>query len=199
MTGTEKIKAKILEDAENKAYQIEEQARQEARDITGLALKEAEIKRAEILAKAETEGQETYRRLISVAGLEARKEILNAKQDMVEQAFTKAIEKITSLPDAEYQKMLEEMVAGAASDGAGEILLSERDGKRIGSNFADNINRRLKTTGKNGTVKLSDEKIQTQGGFVLRYGDMEINGTFEIVFDMLRPQIENDVVDILFS
>lgn len=199
MTGTEKIKAKILEDAENKAYQIEEQARQEAQSITGQALKEAEMKRAEILKKAEAEGQETYRRLISVAGLEARKELLKAKQDMVEEAFTKAIEKITGLPDAEYQKMLEEMVAGAASDGAGEILLSERDGKRVDGNFVENINRCLKTAGKNGTVRLSDEKIQTEGGFVLRYGEMEINGTFEIVFDMLRPEIEGDVVNILFS
>ncbi|HAA25543.1 MAG TPA: V-type ATP synthase subunit E, partial [Ruminiclostridium sp.] len=34
MTGTEKIKAKILEDAKNKAFEIEEQARQEARSIT---------------------------------------------------------------------------------------------------------------------------------------------------------------------
>lgn len=199
MTGTEKIKAKILEDAKNKAFEIEEQARQEARSITDQALKEAEMKKAEILKKAEAEGQEVYRRLISVAGLEARKEILKAKQDMVEEAFAKAVEKITGLPGTEYQKMLEEMVAGAASDGAGEILLSERDRKRIDRNFTDNINRRLKTIGRNGTVALSDETVQTAGGFVLRYGDMEINGTFEIVFDMLRPQIENDVVNILFS
>ena len=199
MTGTEKIKAKILEDAKNKAFEIEEQARQEALSITDQALKEAEMKKAEILKKAEAEGQEAYRRLISVASLEARKEILKAKQDMVDEAFIKAIEKITGLPDAEYQEMLEEMIAGAASDGTGEILLSGRDRKRVDSNFADNINRRLKTVGKNGTVSLSDEIIQPEGGFVLRYGDMEINGTFEIVFDMLRPQIENDVVKILFS
>jgi V/A-type H+-transporting ATPase subunit E len=199
MTGTEKIKAKILEDAKNKAFEIEEQARQEARSITDQALKEAEIKKAEILKKAEAEGQEVYRRLISVAGLEARKEILKAKQDMVEEAFAKAVEKITGLPDTDYQKMLEEMVAGAASDGTGEILLSERDIKRVDKNFADNINRHVKTAGKNGELVLSNENIQTAGGFVLRYGDMEINGTFEIVFDMLRPQIENDVVNILFS
>jgi len=199
MTGTEKIKAKILADAEEKARQIEEQARQEARDITDRALKEAEIKRMEILSKAEAEGEEAYRRLISVAGLEARKEILKTKQDMVEEAFTKAIQKITGLPDNEYQEMLEIMIAGAASDGTGEILLSDRDRKRVDGNFADNINRRLKAAGKNGKVALSGEIIQTVGGFVLRYGEMEINGTFEIVLDMLRPQIENEVVNILFS
>jgi V/A-type H+-transporting ATPase subunit E len=110
MTGTDKIKAKILEDAENKAFEIEEQARQEARSITDQALKEAEIKKAEILKKAEAEGQEVYRRLISVAGLEARKEILKAKQDMVEEAFAKAVEKITGLTDTEYQKMLLKVV-----------------------------------------------------------------------------------------
>jgi len=199
MTGTEKIKAKILADAEEKARQIEEQARQEARDITDRALKEAEIKRMEILRKAEAEGEEAYRRLISYAGFGVKKEILKTKQDMVEEAFTKAIQKITGLPDNEYQEMLEIMIAGAASDGTGEILLSDRDRKRVDGNFADNINRRLKAAGKNGKVALSGEIIQTVGGFVLRYGEMEINGTFEIVLDMLRPQIENEVVNILFS
>ena len=46
---------------------------------------------------------------------------------------------------------------------------------------------------------LSDESVKAAGGFILRYGEMEINSTFEIMFEMLKPELENDVVDMLFS
>ena len=87
MIGMEKIKSKILEDAQNKITQILEQAKQQAEEIKNDALKESESKRAEILEKGEAKGKETYRRMLSMAGLEGRKEILKAKQDVVEEAF----------------------------------------------------------------------------------------------------------------
>ncbi len=199
MTGTEKIKAKILEDARGKAFNIEEQAKLEAHGILDTASKTAEQKRAELLRKAESEGAEVYRRLIAVAGLEGRKELLRAKQDMVETAFKTALGKVTGLPDQEYQKFLEELVAGAAVKGSGEILLSEKDSHRIDSHFPGNISKRLNNKGLSGDLTLSCENIQTTGGVVLRYGEMEINSTLEIIFGMLRTQLENDVVKILFS
>lgn len=199
MTGTEKIKTKILEDSRTRAFQIEEQAKQEARDILDTASKAAGQRKAELLSKAEAEGAEVYRRLIAVAGLEGRKDLLRAKQDIVDTAFRSAMEKVTQLPDMEYQKLLEEMVVGAAEKGSGEILLSEKDLHRIDSQFLGNINNRLNNAGIIGDLVMSRENIRTAGGVILRYGEMEINSTFEILFGMLRPQLENDVVKILFN
>lgn len=58
MMGMERIKAKILEDSENKAGQILEQARQQAEEIKNDALKESESIRAKILEDAEVDGKE---------------------------------------------------------------------------------------------------------------------------------------------
>ena len=190
MTGTEKIKSKILEDARAKASDIEEQARAEAREILSQASGEAGRKREEILKKAEADGQEAYRRLLSVAGLEGRKEVLRAKQDMVEAAFQKAMDKVTQLPDNEYQKLIEEMVIRAATKGTGEIVMSEKDSKRMNADFLNNINKRLKASGINGSLTLSKDHIKTAGGFILRSVDMEVNSTLEILFGMLRPELE---------
>ncbi|HZK27153.1 MAG TPA: V-type ATP synthase subunit E family protein [Thermoclostridium sp.] len=199
MIGMEKIKSKILEDAQNKITQILEQAKQQAEEIKNDALKESESKRAEILEKGEAKGKETYRRMLSMAGLEGRKEILKAKQDVVEEAFTSAMEKLRSLPDEDYQKLIEDMAVAAAKNECGEILLSEKDRKRLNDDFLKNINVRIASKGENTEFVMSGDNIKTSGGFILRYGEMEINSTFEIMFEMLKPEIENDVVDILFS
>jgi len=199
MTGTDRIKAKILEDAESRASQILEQAKAEAREIVESALKEAERKRADILGKAESDGMELYRRLLSEANLEGRKEILKTKQELIESAFSLALDKLCKLPDKDYQKLLENMAAEAATDEEGEILLSEKDRNRIEKDFIKNINKRISSSGKNGKLVLSRDSIKTAGGFVIRYDDMEINNTFEVLFEMLKPRLENDVVRILFS
>ena len=199
MSGTERIKAKIIEDAEARSGQILEQARAEAREIMNNALKEAEQKRAEILKKAEAEGMEVYRRMLSEATLEGRKATLSARQDVVESAFSRAMDKLCSLPDKDYQELLEDMVVDAAKNEDGEILLSEKDKKRVGKDFIKNINKRLSSAGKSGKITLSQDSIKAAGGFVLRYKEMEINSTFEVIIEIMRSRLENDVVKILFS
>lgn len=199
MTGTEKITTKIIEDAKARALVIEEQARQEARAVMEQATADASQKRAELLKKAEADGGESYKRLIAVAGLEGRKEILRAKQEMIDEAFQKALEKVCQLKDQDYQSLLEGMIANAAGNEGGEILLSEKDAKRMDERFVENINQRIANSGKKGTLTLSAQRIKTAGGFVLKNGEMEINSTFEILFGMLRTELESDVVRMLFQ
>ncbi len=199
MTGTEKIKAKILEDSNAKASHIEEQAKLEAAVILDEAAKEADKKRKDIISKAEADSMEAYRRLLAVADLEGRKELLRAKQEVVEKAFKAAMIKLTELPDREYQKLLENMVVKTAAKGNGEIMLSAKDAGRTDGHFIENVNRSLSEAGIVGSLKLSEDRIASAGGVVIRYGEMEINNTFEILFEMLRPQLENEVVKILFA
>lgn len=199
MTGTEKIKAKILEDAEIKAGQILEQAEAEARKIREDALREAEQKKAAILEQGEANGREAYRRMLSEANLDGRKEILKVKQKLIEEAFSLAMEKLCRLPDRDYQKLLENMAVKAVKNEDGEIVLSERDKKRIDRNFTENINKRISSSGRSGRLVLSEDSIETAGGFILRYNAMEINNTFEVIFEMIKPQLENEVAKILFS
>jgi len=199
MTGTERIKSRILEDAKAKAAEIEAQAKQEAKETMDLALAEAAKKKEAVLEKAKAEGAEAYRRIISTAGLEGRKKILKTKQDMVEAAFRKAMEKVTSMPDNEYQRFLEDLVVSASSKGTGEIVMSERDLKRIDKKFINNVNTRLEKSGIKGNLTLSKETIPSSGGFILKSGEIEINSTLEIIFEMIRPECESDVVKVLFQ
>ncbi|NLK69497.1 MAG: V-type ATP synthase subunit E [Clostridiaceae bacterium] len=199
MRGMEKIKSKILEDSKRTVSHILEQAQQQAEKIKNDALKESESIRVEILDKAEAEGKEAYRRMVSTAVLEGRKELLKAKQDIIETAFISAMEKLLRLSDRDYQKLIEDMIVDAAKNEKGEILLAEQSKKRLNEDFLKKINTRIASLGDGAKLVLSDESVKAAGGFILRYGEMEINSTFEIMFEMLKPELENDVVDMLFS
>ena len=199
MTGTDKIKGKILEDAKAKAVAIQEQAEREAAAIKEQALSEADQKRASLLEKAKADGAQLYKRMLAVAGLEGRKELLRTKQEMIDLAFSKAMERICQLPDKEYQKLLETMIVHSAGNEYGEIVLSEKDCRRVDNQFVENINRGLAAAGKNVTLTLSEQTISTIGGFILKSGEMEINSTLEIQFSMLRSELEGEVVSILFN
>ncbi len=199
MTGTEKIKEKILEDARNRANSIEEQAKREAQEILDKASYEAGLKKEAVLKQAENDGLETHKRMLAVAGLEGRKETLRTKQAAINAAFENALDRVCNLPDKEYQGLLEDMIVKAAADGGGEIFLSQKDASRMDKNFISNINQRVNSSGKNGIWSLSVQPVKTVGGFVLKSGEMEINSTFEIMFSMLRTELEGDVVKILFN
>ena len=88
MRGMEKIKSKILEDSKRTVSHILEQAQQQAEKIKNDALKESESIKIRKLDKAEAEGKEAYRRMVSTAVLEGRKELLKAKQDIIETAVS---------------------------------------------------------------------------------------------------------------
>ena len=162
-------------------------------------MKESESIRAKILEDAEVDGKEIYRRMLSAAALEGRKELLKAKQEVVGACFDSAMQKIISLPDNDYQKLIEDMVLDAAKNEEGEILLAEQSKQRLNKDFLRNINTRVASLGNSAKLVLSDECVKSAGGFVIRYGEMEINSTFEIMFEMLKPELENDVVGMLFS
>ena len=199
MSGTEKLTGKILEEARRQAQKDIEQAKKEAADMLKSARDEAEHKRKSILEKALREAEEKKRRLIANAELDARKQRLKAKQDMLEEAFKKAVEKLNSMPVEKYREMLVEMVADSAKKGDEEIILSERDKKRLGNDFADVVNERLKSAGLEGKLILSGETRNIDGGFILRSGNVEANNSFEAIIRIKRDELEADVAKALFG
>ena len=56
---------------------------------------------------------------MSVAQMEARKVTLAAKQEMVEQAYQRALEKLCALPEEQYTAVLAALLVQASSTGAG--------------------------------------------------------------------------------
>jgi len=199
MAGAENLRERILEEARRQAQANIERAEKEAAQIIQAARQKAEDKSKSILEKAQREAEERRRRLISVAELEGRKQKLSTKQELIEEAFRKAVEKLNSLPDQHYREIITDMVISSVKSGDEEVIFSEKDRKRLGNKFIDNINKRLKSKGIKGDVRLSGETRDIDGGFILKKGNVEINNTFEALIRMRREELETEVVKVLFS
>lgn len=198
MSGAEKIIGKILEDARLQAEANLNRAKEEAANIIKSASDDAEAKKKQIIEKAELEAVEVKKRLIAVAELEARKQKLQAKQEVVDEAFDLALQKLNNLPDIEYQSILVEMISNSIQTGKEEVLLSESDKKRLSPGFIEELNKKLADKGVAANLKISDEHRNINGGFILKSGDIEINNSFEAIIRMNRDDIETEVIKALF-
>jgi len=198
MSGADKLKDKIMEEARLQAEAILKKAEDEAAGLIDAAEKEAAAKRKEIIEKAKSEAVEVKKRLIAVSELESRKLKLKAKQEMVDEAFSKALDKLGNLPLVEYQTILSEMIVNSVSSGNEEIILRPSDRTKLSQDFIEDINKKLAAKGIKGSVKLSEESRDIKSGFILKSGDIEINNSFEAIIRMERDEIEPDVIKMLF-
>ncbi len=198
MAGAERLKQKILEEASLKAQANLEKAEKEASEIMKAAKEEADNKRQMIIAKAEQEAEERKRRLIAAAELDSRKERLKTKQEIINEAFTKAIQNIIELPAIEYEKILVDMTAESITRGDEEIIMCDNDKERLSRDFIKSINEKIVQKGLKGNVKLSKETRSYSSGIIIKTGDVEINNSIEAIIRMQRDKIEAEIVKVLF-
>lgn len=195
MEGIERIKERILEEARNEADKKIKEAEKRANNIIEKARDDAEQNKKMLLEKGKKEAKTRKARLISMAELEMKKEILATKQEMVEEAFEKAMERLKSMDASKYEKILINMILGAVETGNEEIILSNNYLDKLSADFLKKLNNSGK---KKLNLKLSGEKREFAGGFILKSKGIEVNNTFESIIRMEKDNIESQIAGILF-
>lgn len=193
MESMEKVKDKILKEANNDSRRIFEKGRYEGRDAVYKAQRLAEKMELDSRQKAEKDAEALKNGRKSVAELEARKLRLAAKQAVVANAFDTALDRLAAMDRGDYTRLLAERAKEAAVQG-GELLFSERDRAEIGEKIVDLVNAG-RTDAK---VSLGSDTINARGGFVLRSGAVEINCTLETMVADIREEVTPQVVKALF-
>lgn len=194
----EAIVDRILSDARQRASQIEEKSRVEIRSIrsqckeTLRALREASRKKAEKLAEDQRE------RMVSMAQLDIRKEVLALKQDMIQMAFEKTISQLLEGDEERYSNLLKMLILNADPEGDEEVILNQKDRQRMDNGFIRVLNQALVKAGKKGELKLSPESRPITGGVILRRGRKEFNCSVESIIYAKRDELEGTVARILF-
>lgn len=198
MTGLEKIIQAIEADAKANADQIIVQAKKEAEQLITAAREEAEKKCVEIASKSEADVKSVLSRAESGAKLQEKKLILNTKQQMINEIIGKAMEKLMTLPDKEYFDMILQIVKKHAHKKSGKIVLSSVDLKRMPKNFNASLQNVLdKMPGASLTV--SEETANIGSGFILVYGDVEENCSFDALFSEAKEDLQDKVNAFLFE
>ncbi|MGB8452634.1 MAG: V-type ATP synthase subunit E [Anaerocolumna sp.] len=198
MTGLEKILKHIEEDALAAADQSLTKAKSQAGEIMANARAEGEKKCTDIAEHSKLEVQSALSRAESAANLQEKKLILNAKQEIISEVINRAKESIIILPDKEYFDIIIKMVRKYALAQTGQIMFSSSDNKRLPEQFNEKLKASL--AGKDGAVlTAAGDTVNIDGGFVLVYGDIEINCSFDALFAAAKETLQDKVCEVLFE
>ena len=196
MDGIEKIIDRISSDAQREIEDVLAAAQAEAEKITAEYQAQAQAQADEILSRGEQAAVERGERLASVAQLECRKEVLRAKQEVIDEAFQLALRKLLELPQQAYVALLADLAVQASAKGNEALIFSVADRARVGKAVVVAANEKL---GERGRLTLSQETRPMQGGFILSDGVVEVNCTFETLVRLQRDTLSTQVADVLFG
>lgn len=197
MTGLEKMKSQILEEAHACAEKILEDTRKETEEILAEAKKKAEAECNCISQNAQEEVKNLAERAESSSALQRRKALLEAKQEIISEVLEKAYETLISADENTYFGMLRKMLYKYVLPEEGEICFSEEDLGKITPGFKEEIEGIAKEKG--GVLIISEETRDVKGGFVLVYGGIEENCTFKAMFHSQKDELSDKVHSLLFS
>lgn len=194
MNGIERILQRIESEARAEREEILNNARKEATVIESRYQAQAEQETAELEAKRQRAAVEQEERLLSVAQMEARKTLLAVKQELVEQAYSQALEKLCSLSETERVSVLAELLARASSNGREEVIVSPGDHDGAGRAAVEKANADAGLQ-----LTLSEETRPIRGGFILRDGSIEMNCAFDTLIRLQKTETAGMVAKKLFG
>ena len=222
----DRILADAAVQAEAAADKFRTQAEAEDRDLLAKSERaQADREAAELAARNQRNAAEREERLVSAAQMEARKTLLTAKQEMVERAYQRALEKLRSLPQEQYVELLAALLVRASSTGREEVVFSPEDREGAGKAAVARANELLAKEAApelplgdgvvanllnkvaagvsafaQGTAMLavSEETRDISGGFILKDGRIEVNCTFDALVRAEREQTAGEVAKLLF-
>lgn len=189
------ILKKIKTDAEDTVRAIAAEGREAAERVLNDARAGVEAQAKELRLKAEQRASEERNRVVTLARLAARRELLEEKQALVERVFAEAQEVIEGLGRDEYRDFILKFLTETVETGSEEVIVGESE-TRIDQAFLDDVSKKL---GRGKGLQLSDERRQIGGGFVLREGRVETNCALETLFRDARERLETEVAAILFG
>ena len=195
MNGIEKITGRIAADAQQEIAAMKAKAEAEASEIKKQYAQRADQETKLILERGRKDADEREERLASVAQLEARKLTLAAKQQVLEETFALALDKLLNLPEKEYIQLLANLIVKASQNGSEQVIFSQKDRPRYGKQAVGRANELL---GDKGHLTLSADCRPIQGGFILSDGDVEVNCTFETLVRLQRRELDSQVAKVLF-
>ena len=190
MTGLENIIKHIEDDAKNNATEMINAAKDEAKKRIDDANAEGKRIIDEFKEVAEKKAKETILRATSASELELKKSVLIKKQEIINELIRDAKKELEDQNTEDYFDFLGKLVSAYAQDKEGHILLSEKD--------KNNITKSFKKILKEHNLEIIDKSMENSG-FILIYGSIEINCTFDAIFDAYNEEFLDLLNTFLFE
>lgn len=223
--GTKEMIEKIIKEASEESERLISEARENGNKKYRDAVKEIELQKRRFIELEERKGVADKERIIRAANRDARKSRWKTKEEAAKKVLHLALEQITAVKtdgfmDYSYPSILAGLIKKSAISIAGdidtmeqgpgqeqelelEVILSEDD---AASSFVDHeMLRELedeisRDSGVNVRLSLSDERIKSVGGVIIRRkdGTVVVNNMFEQRMARLSSSLREEIEKRLF-
>lgn len=195
MNGLEKLTGQIDADVQKEIDAALVQARSQAQEIQSWYESQAQIQVEAIRRKGQQDAVFRQKRLVDEAKMQARRDILATKQELIGRAFDLALEKLLELPEKEYVALLADLAVKASSTKKEAVIFSQKDRTRYGKTVVTQANEKL----GGGHLTLSEQTRPIKGGLILQDSQVETNCSFEVLIHLQRNTLSAEVAQVLFK
>ncbi len=192
MNGGDKILDRIKADCDASINETAAKTAEICSQIKSEGKAEAEKASLEIALKTDAKIKQLNASAKSRAELEIRNALLKRRRSEIDITLKKILEYLLNLGDKDYFEIIYKL-ASKLSGKSGEILLNEKDIKRLPKDFEN----RLSQCGVKASV--SSVPADISGGFILRCGDIEENMDFSALINEKSGELEDLISRELFS
>lgn len=195
MTGLDRIIEKILLQSQENCNAILNEASAEVKKIITEAREKANKESSAIISKATADAKKIESVAKSSAESITRNRYLEIRNAILNDIISAAYLEIEKFSDEDYFAMLKRLCIKNVLEGECEMHLSGYDIGRLPDDFEMSINSEIY---EKGAVHISDTPADIENGFVLSYGDIEINCTLKAVFDENMDKLKDMLSTALF-
>ncbi len=200
--SVENIIKKIVDESQAAARSIAEKAERDMGKLNSdLDREETELKEA-ARKKTQGEAEEIVKRRVSSARLEGRKRVLGEKDMIVGEVYAEARSRMLALSDDKYLDFLKRLTIAHSVDGDVKVMLSKKDVTRFKGRlpqWENDVAQAAQKQGKKGSITISSEMRDIEGGLVLSQGRTEVNLSLDVILDETKYNLEGEVTRILFG
>lgn len=195
MAGLDKIIERIQKNSKINCDSILNDAQKQAEELRAASEAKSKADVEKIAAETDRKSKEIIDSAHSGSELEEKKEILSAKVEIIDSVIDQVAQTLKDLPDDKYFDAIYKLAGKYARPEEGVMYLSQKDLDRLPADFEKTLNSKL----EQGSIKVSKDPRDLDGGFVLSYGGIEINCSFAALIKESEDDIKDELSRILFA
>lgn len=194
----------IINNAQIEADKFLTDSKNQTKEILRKAKDVAEVEKQNIIEIQSKQIKELEKQQIASLNLQARREILQKKEEEIKKAFELAKIQLKEFPKkAAYPKVLEELIieAGAALGGGNLIVKVRKEDNTKVKDLTSMAKAITKICGNKCSLKIGKESITAIGGVVLQTEDatITINNTFDARLEQKYRTVRTAIANKLFE
>ncbi|MBP5773225.1 MAG: V-type ATP synthase subunit E [Eubacterium sp.] len=197
MSGLDNIVKKIKSNSRDEIELIKKDAESYRANVLAEAKKDTDKEIKKILDQAKRDQDLYEEKVVSNGEFKQRNALLKAKGEVIDEVIDRALDELKNQDADSYFATILNVLKDNTQDKDGKICFSKKDLDRIPSDFEAKASDIAKEKG--GSLTVDNEPADIDDGFILKYGDIEENCTFDAIFEAKRDDLRDLVNKNLFN